>query len=171
MGKNARKKDRYNKKELGAIGKRESENVVVWITLQSLQFNWKNVNIKKVYRDGTYTMSMFYNNPNQRESFFNWHCAGHIKTTTNVPIVVMLPSILGPIFGGEEKTLWELHRIMKSWVELKDREAKRLVCPILEWLIWSCVKGINKDKSATETDMTVVTLPHKKLKSWQKMQL
>ena len=36
------------------------------------------------------------------------------KTTTSMPIVVMLPSILGPIFCGEEKTSWELHRIVKS---------------------------------------------------------
>ena len=32
-------KDRYNKKILGAIGKRKSKNDVVWITLQDHQFN------------------------------------------------------------------------------------------------------------------------------------
>ena len=62
------------------------------------------------------------------------------KTTTSVPIFVILPSILGPIFCGEEKTSWGLRRIFKSWVEPKDREVKRLVRSILEWLIWSCVK-------------------------------
>ena len=60
---------------------------------------------------------------------------------------------------------------MKSWVEPKDKEVKRLVLPILEWLIWGCVKGINEDASAAETDMTVVTLPSQKLKSWQKLRL
>ena len=64
-----------------------------------------------------------------------------------------------------------MHRIVKSWVDPKDSEVKRLVCPILEWLIWSYVKGINQDTSAAETDMNVVTLPSQKLKTWQKMQL
>ena len=53
----------------------------------------------------------------------------------------------------------------------KGQEAKRLVLPIIESLIWSCVKGRNGDKSATETDTTVVTLPSQKLKSRQKLQL
>ena len=83
----------------------------------------------------------------------------------------MLPSILGPIFCGEEKTSWELHIIVKSWVEPKYKEVKRLVRPILEWLVWSCVKGRDEDTSAAETDMTVVTLPYQKLKSWQKLWL
>ena len=83
----------------------------------------------------------------------------------------MLPSILGPIFYGEEKTPWELHRIVKSWVEPKYKEVKWLVRPILEWLIWSCVKGRNEDTSAAETNMTVVTLQSQKLKSWQKLRL
>ena len=48
---------------------------------------------------------------------------------------------------------------------------KRLVRPIIEWLIWSCTKGRNEDTSAAETDMTVVTLPFQKLKSWQKLRL
>ena len=76
----------------------------------------------------------------------------------------MLPSILGPILCGEEKTSWELHIIMKSWVDPKDKEVKRLVRPILEYLVCICVKGINEDISATEADMTVVTLPSQKLK-------
>ena len=78
-----------------------------------------------------------------------------------MPIVVTLPSILGPISCGERKISWELHRIVKAWVEPKDREVKRLVRPILEWLIWSCVKGRNEDTSAAETDMTMVTFPTK----------
>ena len=40
-----------------------------------------------------------------------------VKTTTYMPIVVILPAILGPIFFDEEKASWELHRIVKSWVE------------------------------------------------------
>ena len=62
-----------------------------------------------------------------------------------------------------------MHIIVKSWVEPEDKDEKRLVCPIFEWLIWSCVKGINEDASTTETDMTVVTFPAQKLKSWKKL--
>ena len=83
----------------------------------------------------------------------------------------MLSSILGPILCGEENTSWELHRIVKSWVDPKDREVKQLVLPIIEWLIWIYVKGRNEDTRATETDMSVVTLTSQKLKSWQKLQL
>ena len=63
------KKDRYNKKNLGAIGKSKSENDVVWITLQDRQFKWKKVNIQKVKRDRTYSISIFYANTNHREKF------------------------------------------------------------------------------------------------------
>ena len=48
---------------------------------------------------------------------------------------------------------------------------KRHVRLILELLIWSCVNGRNEDTSAVEIDMTVVTLPSRKLKYWQKMRL
>ena len=58
-------------KILGAFGKRESENDVVCITLQVLQFKWKKVNIPKVKGDGTDLMSIFYANPNNRETFLN----------------------------------------------------------------------------------------------------
>ena len=93
------------------------------------------------------------------------------KTTISVPIVVMLPSILGPIFCGEEKMSWDLHIIVKAWVEPKDREVRRLVRPIIEWLIWRCMKGINEYTSAAEIDTSVVTLPSQKLKVWQKLRL
>ena len=56
-------------KKLGAFGKMESENDVVWITLKALQFKWKRVNIPKVKGYGTDTMSIFYDNPNHREKF------------------------------------------------------------------------------------------------------
>ena len=73
----------------------------------------------------------------------------------------MLPSILGPIFCGEEKTSWELHIIVKACVEQKYKEVKQIVSHILEWLIWRCVKERNKKTSAAETDMSVVALPSK----------
>ena len=60
---------------------------------------------------------------------------------------------------------------MKAWVNTMDREVKRVVRPILEWLIWSCVKGRNEETSAVETDMSVFTLPYQKLKAWQKLWL
>ena len=65
-----RKKDRYNKKNLGAIEKRGSENEVVWITLQARQFKWKKLNILKVKGYGTESMYIFYSNPNHQERFF-----------------------------------------------------------------------------------------------------
>ena len=67
-------------------------------------------------------------------------CRTRGKKTAYVPIIVMLPKILGPIFCDEEKMSWELHIMVKSWVEPKDREVERLVRPIIEWLIWICVK-------------------------------
>ena len=54
---------------LGAIGKRESENDVVWITLQAHKFSWKKVNIPKVKVYETDEMSIFHNNPNNWEKF------------------------------------------------------------------------------------------------------
>ena len=77
----------------------------------------------------------------------------------------MIPSIFGQIFCDEGKISRELKIIMKAWVDPKDRDVKQLVYPILEWLIWSCVKGRNEETSAAETDMSVVTLPSQKLKS------
>ena len=87
----------------------------MWITLQAHQFKWNKVNIPEVKGDGIDAMSIFYENPNHREKFFKLDTVQGIeKTTTSVPIVVMLPLILGPIFCGEDKTSWELHRIVKS---------------------------------------------------------
>ena len=83
----------------------------------------------------------------------------------------MLSIILGPIFCGGEKTSWDLHIVLKAWVEPKDRYVKHLVRPILEWLIWSCKKERNEYTSVVETDMSVVTLRSKKLKYWQKLRL
>ena len=55
-------------------------------------------------RDETDAMTIFYNNPNHREFFLKLYTVKDIeKTTKYVPIFVMLPSILGPIFCGEEK--------------------------------------------------------------------
>ena len=62
----------------------------------------------------------------------------------------MLPAILAPIFCDEEKTSWELHVIVKAWVDPKEREVKQLIRPTLEWLIWICMKGRNEETSATE---------------------
>ena len=38
-------------------------------------------------------------------------------------------------------------------------------------LMADCVKEGNEDTSASETDMTVVTLPYQKLKYWKKLWL
>ena len=57
------------KKNLGAIGKRESENDEGWITLQARQFKFEKVIILSVKGYGTELMSIFYSNHNHRESF------------------------------------------------------------------------------------------------------
>ena len=73
----------------------------MWITLQARQFRLKKINIPKVKGDETDTMSIFYDNPNNREKVFKLDTVQDInKTTTSVPIVVILPSILGPILCG-----------------------------------------------------------------------
>ena len=69
----------------------------------------------------------------------------------------MLSAIIGSIFFDEERKSWELHIIVKAEVYPKDREVKRLVRPILKWLIWRCVKGRNEEKSAAEKYMSVVS--------------
>ena len=71
LAKFSREKDRYSLKEVGAIGKKGSENDVVWITLQARQFRWKRVNIPKVKGDGTDAMSISTTIPTIGESFFN----------------------------------------------------------------------------------------------------
>ena len=43
---------------------------------------------------------------------------------------------------------WELHGIVKAWVEPNDREVQLIVRPIIEWLIWRYVKGRNEEKIA-----------------------
>ena len=58
---------------------------------------------------------------------------------------------------------------MKAWVEPKNREERWFVRPVLEWLIWSCVKGRSEETSSTETEMRVVTLPSQNFKYWQKL--
>ena len=58
---------------------------------------------------------------------------------------------------------------MKAWVETKNREVRRLVHPIIEWLMWRCAEGRNEDTSSLETDMSIVTLPYQKLKGWKKL--
>ena len=111
-------------------------------------------------------MSIFYADPKHRRGLFKIETSkGEYKTTTSVIIFVALPTILGPISCGELKMPWELHIIMRAWVEPKDREVKLIFQPILEWLIWRFVKIINKETSAAETDMSVVTLPYQKLKA------
>ena len=51
------------------------------------------------------------------------------------------------------------------------RKVKQLVRPILERMIWICMNVRNVEKSAAETDISVVTLPSQKLKAWKKMRL
>ena len=67
LGKIPRKKDWYNKIFLGATGKREYENDVVWITLQARQFKWKKVNIPKVKGYEIDLMSIFYVDSNNSD--------------------------------------------------------------------------------------------------------
>ena len=52
---------------------------MVWITLQSRQFKWKKVNVPKLKGSGTYAMSIFYSNPNHRETFFKFDTVQDIE--------------------------------------------------------------------------------------------
>ena len=98
------KKDRYSKKILGAIGKMESEDDVVWIIIQARQLKCKKGTIPKIKEDGKDLIFIFYANPNHKEKFFKLVIGqDKKKTTTSVPIVVMLHTILGPMFCNEEK--------------------------------------------------------------------
>ena len=54
---------------MGAIGKRESENEVVWIKLRSRELNWKKVRVTKVKGYGRGLMFIFYADPNHRYFF------------------------------------------------------------------------------------------------------
>ena len=63
----------------------------------------------------------------------NCHCKGAGNSACE--IVAMLPASLFPIFGDEGRNLRELHVIVKAWVQTKYKEFKRLVRPILIWLI------------------------------------
>ena len=82
----------------------ESENDVVWITLQAHQSKWKRVIIPKFQGDGTYLMSIFYADPNHREKFLNLTlCRTRKKQQHTCQFVFMLTAILGPIFCDEEK--------------------------------------------------------------------
>ena len=56
--------------KLGAIEKRESENDVMWITLQAHQLKWKKVTITKLKRDGTDLMFILYADPNHVDKVF-----------------------------------------------------------------------------------------------------
>ena len=60
---------------------------------------------------------------------------------------------------------------MKAWLEPKDMEVKRIVLPILKWLIWIYVKEINGETSSAETYMSLVTVPPQNLKTWHKLRL
>ena len=83
----AQKKDRYDKKSLGVIGKREPENDVMWITLQAQQFKWNKVTITKVKEDGIDFMYILYAYSKHRENFFKLETVQEQdKKTTHVPI-------------------------------------------------------------------------------------
>ena len=90
---------------MGAIGKREYENDVVWIILQFLQLKWERLTIPKVKEYGAYLMSILYADPNHRNFFNPDTVQDEEKNTTYVPIVVMLTAILGPIFCDNEKVM------------------------------------------------------------------
>ena len=83
---------------MDAIEKRKSENEVVWISLQARQLKCKNAIIPKLKGDRTDLMFIFYADPKRREKFFKPDTVkDEGKTTAYMPIVVMLPEILGSI--------------------------------------------------------------------------
>ena len=64
-----------------------------------------------------------------------------------------------------------MHRIVKAWVEPKDREVQLPVRPYYLMSDMDMRKGKKQRKNAAEKDMSVVTLSSQKLKAWQKLRI
>ena len=158
---------------IGAIGNRETVDDVVWISLQASNFKWKDVEIPIINDDESDTMSTFYNDMKNRDKFFKMDdVPADNRMVANIPPVIMLPTLLGPVFADDTKTAWELYVIVKEWVAPRDNEVANLVRPILEWLLWSSLQGRNMNTSLAETKhLSAVTLPSQKLKEWCKLRL
>ena len=57
----ARKRDMWDKHMIGKIGKREKVDDVVWISLATSHFKWKDVGLPFIQNDESDLMSTFYN--------------------------------------------------------------------------------------------------------------
>ena len=148
----ARRRDMWDKHMIGAIGNRETVDDVVWISLQASNFKWKDVEIPIINDDESDTMSIFYNDMKNRDKFFKMDdVPADDRMVANIPPVIMLPTLLGPVFADDTKTAWELYVIVKEWVAPRDNEVAILVRPILEWLLWSSLQGRNMNTSLAET--------------------
>ena len=145
----------------------------MWISLQAIHFKWKDVEIPIIKDDESDTMSIFYNERKKRNTYFKLdNVPAEDRMVTNIPQVIMLPTLLGPVFADDTKTAWDLYVIVKEWMAPRDDEVRILVRPILEWLLWSSLQGRNKDTSLAETkNLAAVTLPSQKLKEWMKLRL
>ena len=98
------------------LKKKESENDVVWIILQSRNFEKEKETIPKVEGDVTYLISIFYADPNYREKVFKMDILQEEeKTTTYIPIFVMMPAILGPIFVMRKNWAKDCRHHDKNW--------------------------------------------------------
>ena len=105
-------------------------------------------------------MSTFYNEKKNREKFFKLDSVQAADSmVANIPQVVMLPTLLGPVFADENKTAWELYKIVKAWLAPLDIAIADSVMLICNWLLLSSFQGRSKDTSATEIKIiAVVTL-------------
>ena len=99
----ARKRDMWDKHMIGAIGKRETEDDVVWISLATSHFKWKDVVIPTIESDESDLMSTFYNERKNRGKFFKLDSVQEEdRVLVNIPQVVMLPTLLGPVFADKK---------------------------------------------------------------------
>ena len=90
---------------IGAIGNRETVDDVVWISLSTSHFKWKDVEIPVIQKDESDLMSTFYSDRKNREKFFKLDSVPkEDRMVANLPQVIMLPTALGPAFADANKT-------------------------------------------------------------------
>ena len=101
---------------------------MVCITLQTIQVKWKKVTIPKVKEYVIESISIFYANKKHRERFSKLDTVqNEDKTTTYVPIVVILPATLGPFFV-KRKNVVGVARNCERMVRAKVHRVET-VCP------------------------------------------
>ena len=85
--------------------------------MSTSHYKWKDVEILVIEKDELDLMLTFYNEMKNREKFFKLDIVpAEDKIVANIPQVIMLPTLLGPVFVDENKTAWELYVNVKAWL-------------------------------------------------------